>query len=441
MEKFDIGIIGAGPAGLSAASMLQEAGKKVVILEEYLWGGTCPNYGCDPKKILLAAVEAKELADQMRLVGVVGEEKINWPDLMTHKMAYTTPIPSRKIASLDMAGIAHRYGHATFTDSHTVQCGDHTILADTWIIATGARPRRLNIPGDELLEDNEDFLNLETMPDEIALIGGGFIAIEFAAIARAAGATVHILVHNETILRGFDQKMAGTLVEQMEAKGIQFHWNFESSHVKKTANGLLLVDQSGHELGVERAFLAAGRQANDDHLNLEAIGVELGHNGIQVGEDLRTTVDHVFAIGDVADSPVAKLTPTGSFEGRYVAGLLLGMEPSVIKYPAIPEVVYGVPKFGQVGLSVIQAEKRGYTIHEIDMTNWQSYWRHQEPVAKATVILDDIGVLVGASVLSASADELLNYFAVAINERQDLNTIKHRIYAYPSIGSDMPFFY
>jgi glutathione reductase (NADPH) len=439
---FDVGVIGSGPAGLSAAFPLQAAGKSVVIIEEYLWGGTCPNYGCDPKKVLLAAVEAKEAAEFMRHDGLIGHNEIDWPALMAHKMAYTDPVPARKVAGLDDAGVTHKYGHAQFVDDHTVSTGLETITADTWIIATGARPTRLEIPGDEYLQDNEDFLNLPHMPNEVAFIGGGFIAIEFAGIAQAAGAKVHVIVHHDEILREFDQDLTKDLIKQMEDRGITFHWNFETAAVEKLDDGTFdLIAQDGRRVNVEAPFLAAGRTGNVDHINIEAAGVEVADNGVKVGPDMRTTNPNIFAVGDVASSPVPKLTPTGAYEARYVAGLLTGTEPEEISYPAIPTMVYGSPKLGQVGMSAVEAEARGLKVNSVDMTPWLSYWRHKEPVAKAKVVLNEAGVIVGATVLSGSADELLNYFTVAINNKQDKVAIKHNLYSYPSIGSDMGFFY
>jgi glutathione reductase (NADPH) len=439
---FDVGVIGSGPAGLSAAFPLQAAGKSVVIIEEYLWGGTCPNYGCDPKKVLLAAVEAKEAAEFMRHDGLLGQNEIDWPSLMAHKMAYTDPVPARKVAGLDDAGVTHKYGHAQFVDEHTVSTGMEEVTADVWIIATGARPTRLEIPGDEFLQDNEDFLNLPEMPKEVAFIGGGFIAIEFAGIAEAAGAKVHVIVKHDVILREFDQDLTHDLIAQMEKNGVTFHWNFDTVEVKQLADGTYdLVAADGRVVNVETPFLAAGRTGNTDHINIEAAGVAVDDSGVVVGPDMRTSNPNIFAVGDVASSPVPKLTPTGAYEARYVAGLLTGSEPEKIKYPAIPTMVYSSPKLGQVGMSAVEAEARGLKINSMDMTPWLSYWRHKEPVAKAKVILDEDGVIVGATVLSAEADELLNYFTVAINNRQDKVAIKHNIYSYPSIGSDMGFFY
>lgn len=441
LEHFDVGIIGAGPAGLSAAFALKAGGKSVVIIEEYLWGGTCPNYGCDPKKMLLAAVEAKDQVEHLAGAGVVGDVKLDWTTLMRHKMAFTEPITARKIVGLDEAGIAHRYGHAEFVDDQTVQLPGNTIKANNWIIATGARPARLDVPGDHYLLDNEDFLNLATMPDEITLIGGGFIAIEFANIALAAGAKVHLVLKHDVVLRGFDRDMVATMVAEMTAKGVDFQFMFDTDAVTQTTDGRVTLHATdGRTLTVAAAFLAAGRKGNTDQLNIEAAGVQVEGNGIKVDEYLRTTTEHIYAVGDVANLPVPKLTPTSSAEARYVADHILNPANGPMVFPATPVVVFGSPKLGEVGITEAVALTQGYSIESFDMSHWMGYYRNLEPVAQAKVILDQQGVIVGASVLAAHADELINYFTSAINRKQTQADMRKEMYSYPSLGSDMTAF-
>lgn len=442
MAEYDIGIIGAGPAGLTAALALQAAGQRVVIIEEYLWGGTCPNYGCDPKKILLAAVQTKEQVSWLQSSGLVGETTIDWPALMAHKMTYTDPVPARKIATLDEAGITHKYGHAKFIDATTVVLGNEHITATKWIIATGTQPARLAIPGDAYLQDNEDFLNLPILPAEIAFIGTGFIAVEFANIAAAAGAKVHIIARHQRILREFDQELTQDMIDQMTDRGIIFHWDFDTtSVVKNVANKLEITAQNHETVVVDQAFVATGRIGNTATLGLEAAQVAVVKTEVQVNEYLQTTAPNIYAIGDVNNTNVAKLTPTASFEARYVVQHILGNITTPIVYPAVPTMVYGSPQLGQVGLTAPEAQQQGLVVQTVDMTPWLAYWRFKEPVAKAKVILDETGVIVGATVLSSHADELINYFMLAINQRYDKKALQQNIYAYPSLGSDLGFFF
>lgn len=197
-KQYDVAIIGAGPAGLAAAHQLHDAGKQVVVIEKYLWGGTCPNYGCDPKKILLGAVEAKESTEFLSGSGIDGQVNINWPDLMAHKNQYTKGISTGTEQSLTASDIDHVAGEATFIDEQTAiinQGGQETVTvsATDWIIAVGQRPANLSFPGSELTVDSEEFLSLPELPDEVVIIGGGFVAIEFASIAAAAGAKVSLV--------------------------------------------------------------------------------------------------------------------------------------------------------------------------------------------------------------------------------------------------------
>lgn len=439
-EHFDVGIIGSGPAGLAAAFALQAAGKSVVIIEEYLWGGTCPNYGCDPKKMLLAAVEAKQQAEQLVPAGLTGKLDLDWSVLMRHKMAFTEPVAARKIVGLDEAGVVHRYGHASFIDKQTVKLPQQTITANNWVIATGTQPARLDVPGDQYLLDNEDFLNLTTMPAEIVLVGGGFIAIEFANLAAAVGTKVHIILKGTAILTEFDQALAQELKQAMQAKGITFHDNFMTQAVQKQGARVELLANDGRIVSADSGFVAIGRHGNTDALNLAAAEVELTDSLVKVDGYLKTTADNIYAAGDVTNLAVPKLTPTASAQGRYVAQHILGLNAEPIHFPATPVVVFGAPKLAQVGVNPEVAVEQGYQVTDFDMTRWMGYYRSLEPLAQARIVLNESGVIVGASVLASHADELINYLTIAINRRQNQKDLRSEMYAYPSLGSDMTTF-
>ncbi|MYV36258.1 dihydrolipoyl dehydrogenase family protein [Weissella cibaria] len=440
---YDVAIIGAGPAGLAAAEDIVAAGKTVVLVEKYLWGGTCPNYGCDPKKILLAAVEAKEHVEFLSGDGVDGQVAINWESLMGRKMRFTEAIPEKTVHSLDANGIAHVYGAAHFINSDTVVVhGDEDIevQATDWILTVGQRPAELDIPGAELTIDSETFLSLPAMPEDVVIIGGGYIAVEFASIAAAAGAQVHLVVRGSELLTGFDEAFVDTLLDQLDDRGIRVYFNTEVTEVAKTDDGLNATLSFGSTLPTKLVLRAVGRVGNNDTLALENAGVEDDIHGINVDEFLRTSNPHIYAAGDVANTSRPRITTVGYYEARYAASVILGHDEP-ITYPAVPVVVYGTPKLAAVGVPTQYAEADGYSVRDIDMTNWFTYYRTGEPAARAKVVLDANKKLVGATVLSAHADELINYFTEAINNKDGYQAIRDRLYAYPTPASDLEYFF
>ncbi|MCC3237422.1 FAD-dependent oxidoreductase, partial [Pediococcus acidilactici] len=184
MEKFDVVIIGAGPAGLGLAYDLKQAGQAVAVVEENRWGGTCPNRGCDPKKVLMAAVEAKLRSHHLVGKGLENEPEIDWPSLMRFKETFTEPVSSSSRQGLVDAGITVLDGHAEFVDQHTLKVGEQRVESSQFVIATGQRPGRLSkIENEALMQTSTDFLAMPELPKRIALVGGGYIAFELAAIA------------------------------------------------------------------------------------------------------------------------------------------------------------------------------------------------------------------------------------------------------------------
>ena len=440
---YDVAIIGAGPAGLAAAEDVKAAGKSVVLIEKYLWGGTCPNYGCDPKKILLAAVEAKEHVDFLRGDGVDGKVDINWEDLMGRKMRFTEAIPDKMVHSLDANGIGHIYGAAHFINEDTVIVhGDEDVevQATDWILAVGQRPAELEIPGAEYTINSEQFLSLAEMPEDIVIIGGGYIAVEFASISAAAGAQVHLVVRGSELLSEFDEALVDTLFDQLDDRGIRIYFNTEVTEVAKTDDGYSATLSFGSTIPAGVVVCAVGRVGNNDTLQLENAGVEDDIHGINVDEFLRTSNPHIYAAGDVANTSKPRITTVGYYEARYAASVILGHDQP-IEYPAVPVVVYGTPKLAAVGVPTQYAEENGYSVRDIDMTNWFTYYRTGEPAARAKVVLDADKKLVGATVLSAHADELINYFTEAINNKDGYQAIRDRLYAYPTPASDLEYFF
>lgn len=212
MKKYDEIVIGSGVAGLSAAYGLKEAGKQVLVIEENLWGGTCPNRGCDPKKILLNGLETKKRVEQLLGKGFSKVPLVDWQALQAFKRTFTDPVSKNRQAELASADIDYLSGKAHFINEHTIVVGEETITATHFVLATGQRPAILPIEGNQYLQTSTDFLSLTELPEEIIFIGAGYVAFELAMIAHAAGSKVTIVHHNQRPLKAFEEKLVKQLV-------------------------------------------------------------------------------------------------------------------------------------------------------------------------------------------------------------------------------------
>lgn len=255
MKQFDVMIIGSGPGGIAAAYELAETYEKVAVVEADLWGGTCPNRGCDPKKVLYGAVEAKDRINQLVKKGIEKRPKINWQELMAFKETFTQPVPVEQKAGLADAGIQTITGKAVFKDAHTIVVGTQEYYSDIFILATGQHSALLDISGKEYFSTSTDFLSMQELPEKIAFVGGGYISLELANIANSCGSEVHILHHNERLLKEFDESLTHDLMENLKLRGIQFHFNESVQEIAKQKEQFQLTLTSKETLLVDRVFV------------------------------------------------------------------------------------------------------------------------------------------------------------------------------------------
>lgn len=442
-KQYDVIVIGGGPAGTAMASGLKAQGKSVLIVEADLWGGTCPNRGCDPKKILLSAVEAKQAATNLQSHGLAGIPKVDWPALMATKRGYTNGINDGTLNGLQAQKIETIHGQAYFQTDGQLTVDGEVVNGTDIVIATGQRPAILPIKGHEYFKTSTDFLDLDAMPKRVTFVGGGYVGFELATIARAAGAEVHLIHHNDRPLKEFDPELVKALMANLTTQGGTFDLDVDLKQITKTATGLTLSDGQGFKLDTDLVICSAGRLPNDDHLGLENVGVTVGRHGIQVNDHLQTAAAHIYAIGDVSDTPVPKLTPLAGYEARYLVGELV-KSGAAITYPVVPTQVYASPKLAKVGVTAVQAAKAPtkYRISSLDMTKWFTYYRLQTPQALAKVVVDrQSGLIVGASCLSEIADEMINYLTLLIQKQISLSEMQKLVVAYPTPASDLQYLY
>lgn len=441
---YDLIVIGAGTGGNGVARMTAAAGWKVASIDSLPYGGTCALRGCDPKKMLITVTEGMDWAQNMAGKGLEAQPSVNWPDMIAFKRTFTDAMPPRIEAGFQKAGITTLHGEARFTGPDAIELNGKTLRAKHFHIATGARPMTLNISGEDLLTTSTDFLDLPERPDRIAFVGGGFIAMEFAHIARRAGASaVTVLEMAKRPLGPFDPDLVAMLVEASVELGIDV----------QTEAKVLRIEKRGAELAVsyktpsgiktltcDVAVHATGRVPNIDHLNLSAAGVEAGPRGIKVNAAMRTTNPAIYAAGDCSDSGL-NLTPVSAYEGR-IAGknLLVGKDERTVSYPPVPSVVFTLPPVATVGLSEEAATEKGlkFDTHFEKTSGWYSSVRVGAKWTGFKVLVEqETGLILGAHLIGPGAEEQINLFAMAIGAGLTANQIKAVIFAYPSYASDI----
>lgn len=467
---YDVIYIGSGNGAWQGARFLRKEGLKILIIEESLYGGTCANRGCNSKALLDAPYEIKALTDNFEGVGKSGDFEVDWPALMKYKqkrIANMAPFLDGKFREYDL-DVAH--GKGVIIDEHTVQVNDETYTTDKIVIATGLKPVMPNIKGKEYLHDSTDFLDISQLPKHTIILGAGFVGMEFASILAEAGLEADIIIRGDMALRYFHQPYVQKVIEILEDKNIHFHFNENVSEItskvdinnpeEKIANvskGLNTDDdlrdpeakinnkaytdaftvkcESGLTLTGDYVIAAMGREANVDGIGLENVGLNSTKSGIKVDNHLKTSVDNIYAVGDVADTGIAKLVTVAIHQSKYLAKELLG-EADEITYPVVPAVAYTIPRIATVGVPAYVAEESDeYDVHTIKYGNAYSIELKNDNTAEVKVIVDKKLNIVGAEIYAADAENVANMFTFIINKKITLEELDYMIYAFPSSSS------
>ena len=304
MTRYDIIVIGVGMAGLNIAKRTASAGKKVAVIDSRPYGGTCALRGCDPKKVLVGAAELVDWQRRMSGHGVTGDVRIDWAELMAFKRTFTEPVPDNLEKSLSKLDVATYHGGARFVDRNRLSVGDTTLSADHIVIAAGAKPQDLPISGAAHLLTSTDFLELDTLPQRLVFVGGGYISFEFAHIAARAGADVTLLHRGERPLEGFDADLVARLVSASRDLGINVQVKAEVNEVEQVEEGFMVKTSTGESFAADLVVHGAGRVPELDGLDLDA--GDIAHDlkrGVAVNEHLQSISNpSVYAAGDSADT-------------------------------------------------------------------------------------------------------------------------------------------
>ena len=446
-EPFDLIVIGTGTAGSGPAYRCRRAGWRVAVVDELPYGGTCALRGCDPKKVLVGAAELVDWQRRMQGRGVSGDAHISWPELMQFKRTFTDPVPADREKAFQEAGIATYHGPARFVSPERLSVDGQVLEARHFVVAAGAKPRLLGIPGEEYLLTSTAFLELDQLPPRIAFLGAGYISFEFAHVSRRAGAQATIIGRGKP-LRHFEQDLVTRLVDHTRSLGVELRLETEVTGLEKRGGGYRLrLDAQGRRETIDADLVVhgGGRVPNTASLDLRAADVATEPDGgVRVNEFLQSVSNpRVYAAGDAAASPGSlPLTPVAAYEGLIVASNLLKGNTQKPNYRGIPSVVFTVPALAGVGLTEADARAQELDVHiEVeDTSSWYSNRRVAETCAMFKVIVDNkTDRVVGAHLLGPHAEEVINLFALAIRSGVPATELKHLLYAYPTSGSDVPY--
>ncbi len=395
-DKFDLVVIGTGTAGSTVASQCRAAGWSVAVIDSLPFGGTCALRGCDPKKVLVGTAELLDFS--RRLLGkhtVKGKLTIDWPELIRFKRSFTDPVPKEKESSFEKVGIKSFHGRAKFVDGNSLEVTGQQLTARFIVIAAGARPASLGIPGEEHLINSTQFLELEQLPAEIVFVGGGYIAMEFAHVAVRAGARVTILHRGTRVLEGFDPDLVSSLSSRSEELGIALRTGTTVEAIEKSGSKFTVhARREGKKTSFtcDLAVHAAGRVPDIDDLDLESAHVEREKKGVKVNEYLQSVSNPtIYAGGDAAASDGMPLTPVAGYDGKVIAANVLSGNQVKAEYDAIPTVVFTIPPLASVGMAEETAKRNGlrFRRNHMEIGGWYSSRRVGERTAAFKVLVEE----------------------------------------------------
>jgi glutathione reductase (NADPH) len=354
---FDLFTIGAGSGGVAGSRRAGSHGARVGIAEAVRVGGTCVLRGCVPKKLLVYGAEfADAFEDAAGFGWSLGPRRFDWAKLIAAKNRELDRLHGIYIDLLKSAKVAIFDGYARLVDPHTVEIAGKHLTAANILIATGARPVMPEIAGIEHVISSDEALDLPALPKRVLIVGGGYIAVEFAGIFGSLGSKVIMAIRADQPLRGFDHDIRSALAEEMTARGIEIHARTQVVRVDEKGRALVATTLEGAEIAADAILYATGRAPNTHDLGLDKVGVTFTEAGtIAVDAASRTAVPHIYAIGDVTDR--LNLTPVAIAEGRAIAETLFNNNPMTVDHKNVPTAVFSQPPVGTVGLSEAAARE------------------------------------------------------------------------------------
>lgn len=437
---YDLFVIGAGPGGLGAAKQAAHHGARVAIAEASHLGGTCANLGCIPKKLMVYAANFGHLAEASKGYGWSGDPPcFNWAEFVKARDQTIEKFRQSHQRSLTKRGIHLIHDWAQFIDAHTLEVGEQKITADHILIAVGGHSSKPSIPGIEHAVTSTEMFHLPQLPKRIAIIGGGYIGVEFASALHAFGTDVFLMNHNHCILNGFDPAISTAIHKGFTDRGIQVACNTTAKEIMQTDRGLQLVlSCDSADITVDLVLCATGRTPNLDNLGLEQVGVEIGQRAIAVDAHSRTSQPNIFAVGDCTNRK--QLTPVALSEGRAFADTTFGDYAWTVDYGNVPSAICCRPEAASVGMTETEAQTQLGDAVRCYQSEFQPLFHsmsgQNEKALIKLVVNGENDRVVGIHIVCDHAAEILQGFALAMKQGITKQELDYTIGIHPSSGEE-----
>ncbi|MGS2716817.1 glutathione-disulfide reductase [Eionea flava] len=419
---YDLFVIGAGSGGVRASRIAASLGAKVAVAEDLYLGGTCVNVGCVPKKLFVYGSHFAEEFEAAKGFGWnVGSSTFDWPTLRDNKTKEIERLNGIYDRMLQNAGVEIIHGRGVVVDAHTVAVGGKQYTAERILVAVGGWPMVPDIPGSEHIISSNEAFYLDKFPKRVIVVGGGYIAVEFAGIFQGYGSDTHLLYRGDMFLRGFDDDIREFTADEMRKKGVNLHFNTNVTAIEKQQDGSLLVTLTdGSTKEVDAIMYATGRKPKTANLGLENTHVELTANGsIVVNDDFQTAEPSIYAVGDVIDR--MQLTPVALAEGMALARNLYGRKENdakhTVDYDFIATAVFSQPNIATVGYTEAQAKEKlgSVAVYKSEFKHMKHTLSGLEERTFMKLLVDQTtDKVVGCHMVGADAGEIIQGLAVAI---------------------------
>ncbi len=443
MFEFDLFVIGGGSGGVRAARLAAEAGVRVGLAEEYRLGGTCVIRGCVPKKLMVYASEfSAAFLDAEGFGWTVGERHFDWGRFVSAKDREISRLEAFYRSNLERAGVRIFDARAEFEDAHSLCLSSGKQVTSRHIlIATGGRPFIPEVPGAQRAVTSNEIFQLDSLPGRVLIVGGGYIACEFAGILHGMGCAVEQWYRGDQILRGFDNEIRSHVFEAMSERGIEIRLGEKVSRIEEAPYGLKARSNSGRERDFDLVMYATGRRPNTSSLGLERTGVKLGRKGeIIVDEYSQSSVPSIFAVGDVTDR--INLTPVAIREGAAFVETVFRGNPTAVDHACVPSAVFTRPEVGTVGMSEEQAAAAEPV--EVYSTTFRPLANalsgNNERMLMKLVVSKETGTVLGVHIVGHAAAEMIQLAGIAVKLGATKEDFNRTIAVHPTTAEELVTF-